>query len=86
MGLDGLNAPVRVSDTEVLLEVESVLGYPERISHVGSDYLESLHALVAGERVRLGDDGILEDGGCQVEEREPNIQRGREESPGHVQQ
>merc|ERR1712141_797220 len=56
MGLDGLNAPVRVSDTEVLLEVESVLGYPERISHVGSDYLESLHALVAGERVRLGAD------------------------------
>merc|ERR1712141_371366 len=62
MGLDGLNAPVRVSDTEVLLEVESVLGYPEWISHVGSDYLESLHALVAGERVRLGDDGILRDG------------------------
>ena len=46
--LDDLLAPVRVSNTEVLLKVERVLGYPERISHVGSHHLQALHALLAG--------------------------------------
>merc|ERR1712015_94959 len=60
--LDGINTSVRVTHTEVLLQVERVLGYPERISHVGSDHLQTLHALIASERVRLGNDGILGDG------------------------
>ena len=49
--LDGLDAPVRVADTEVLLQVERVLGYPERIPHVGPHHLQALHALLAGVAV-----------------------------------
>ena len=39
VSLDGLNASVWMADTEVLLEVESVLCYPEWISHVGPHHL-----------------------------------------------
>ena len=35
-------------DTEVLLQVERVLGYPEGICHVGPHHLQALHALLAG--------------------------------------
>ena len=52
MGLHHLHTSVRVADTEVLLQVESVLGNPERISHVGSDHLQALNALVAGETMK----------------------------------
>merc|ERR1719510_2208753 len=57
--LDGINTSVGVTNTEVSLQVESVLGYPERVSKVGSDNLHALNALLAGERVRLGDDVVL---------------------------
>ena len=38
-----------VMDTEVLLEVESVLGYPERVPHIGLDKLHPLDTLVTCE-------------------------------------
>ena len=38
-----------VMDTEVLLEVESVLGHPERVPHVGLDKLHPLDTLVTCE-------------------------------------
>ena len=36
-----------ISNTEVLLEVESVLSNPERIHHVGSNHVKSLNTLLA---------------------------------------
>ena len=39
----------------VLLEVEGVLGHPQRVGHVGLDPLHPLHALVAGELSWLAD-------------------------------
>merc|ERR1719510_19517 len=62
VSLDGLNTSVGVTNTEVGLQVESVLGNPERVGHVGSDNLQTLNALLASERVRLGDDVVLGDG------------------------
>ena len=52
VSLDNVDTPGWVSNTEVLLQVESVLGNPERISHVGSDHLQALNALVAGETMK----------------------------------
>ena len=52
VSLDNVDTPGWVSHTEVLLQVESVLGDPERISHVGSDHLQALNALVAGETMK----------------------------------
>ena len=49
VSLDNVDTPGWVSNTEVLLQVESVLGNPEGISHVGSHHLQALNALVAGE-------------------------------------
>merc|ERR1712110_1356555 len=41
-------------DTEVLLEVESVLGHPERVPHVGLDKLHPLDTLVTCELSGFG--------------------------------
>ena len=49
--LDGLDTSVRMTNTEVLLQVERVLGYPERIPHVGPHHLQALHTLLAGVAV-----------------------------------
>ena len=38
-----------VVDAKVLLEVESVLGHPERVPHVGLHELHAFHALVTCE-------------------------------------
>ena len=38
-----------VMDTEVLLKVESVLGHPEWVPHVGLDKLHPLDTLVTSE-------------------------------------
>merc|ERR1719510_49794 len=62
VSLDGINTSVGVTHTEVGLQVESVLGNPERVSKVGSDNLHALNALLAGERVRLRDDVVLGNG------------------------
>merc|ERR1711894_776888 len=41
-------------DTEVLLEVESVFGHPERVPHVGLDKLHPLDTLVTSELSGFG--------------------------------
>ena len=48
VSLDHVLTHGRVSHTEVLLQVESILSDPEWVSHVGSNHLQSLHTLLTG--------------------------------------